>query len=63
MCRLSKYFFLILLLCHVALSASAQEPFRVMFYNVENLFDTEDDPQKDDDEFLPEGIRRWSRYR
>lgn len=34
-----------------------------MFYNVENLFDTEDDPQKDDDEFLPEGIRRWSRYR
>ncbi|MGI6572062.1 MAG: hypothetical protein ACOX19_01235 [Fermentimonas sp.] len=36
-----------------------------MFYNVENLFDTRDDPLKDDDEFLPEGFMRWtpSRYR
>lgn len=36
-----------------------------MFYNVENLFDTIDDTLKDDDEFLPDGLRRWNnkRYR
>lgn len=27
----------------------------VAFYNFENLFDTEDDPKKNDDEFLPNG--------
>jgi hypothetical protein len=31
-----------------------------MFYNVENLFDTQNDPEKDDDEFLPEGSRHWT---
>ncbi len=37
---------------------------RVMFYNVENLFDIYDDTTTDDAEFLPEGLRRWnySRY-
>jgi predicted extracellular nuclease len=37
---------------------------RVMFYNVENLFDTEDDSIAEDEEFLPDGQRRWtlSRY-
>jgi hypothetical protein len=33
---------------------------KIMFYNVENLFDTEDDSLKNDDEFLPEGVRYWS---
>ncbi len=37
--------------------------YRVMFYNVENLFDTEDDPEKRDEEFTPEGDRYWSNYR
>jgi len=31
-----------------------------MFYNVENLFDTFDDPEKDDNDFLPEGAMRWT---
>jgi predicted extracellular nuclease len=40
------------------------QDFRVMFYNVENLFDTYDDPHKNDNEFLPDGAMRWtpSRY-
>lgn len=42
--------------------ASGQE-FSVMFYNVENLFDTVDDTLKNDDEFLPGGERRWTSYR
>jgi predicted extracellular nuclease len=35
-------------------------PVRMMFYNVENLFDTSNDPVTDDDEFLPGGLRRWT---
>lgn len=35
----------------------------VMFYNVENLFDTEDDPLTADDEFTPDGVRRWNSFR
>lgn len=34
--------------------------YRVMFYNVENLFDTLDDPDKNDEEFLPQGDRYWN---
>lgn len=52
-----------LLLC--ALGCFAQEPCRVLFYNVENLFDPIDDPATDDDEYTPEGRKRWTgaRYR
>jgi endonuclease/exonuclease/phosphatase family metal-dependent hydrolase len=41
-----------------------QIPFQAMSYNVENLFDTDDNPATDDNEFLPSGPRRWtpSRY-
>ncbi len=37
--------------------------FRIIFYNVENLFDTFNDPKKDDDAFTPSGDRRWTTYR
>lgn len=33
----------------------------IMFYNLENLYDTIDDPMKDDDEFTPMGDKRWTR--
>jgi len=39
------------------------QAFQVMFYNVENLFDTYDDPHKNDNEFLPNGAMRWSNRR
>ena len=35
----------------------------VMFMNSENLFDTEDDPLKDDDDYTPDGIYHWTRSR
>lgn len=44
-------------------SLSAQSTFRVMTYNVENFFDTRDNPDKNDNEFLPSGIRHWTRGR
>ena len=40
-----------------------QELFRIVFYNTENLFDTENDPDTDDDEFTPEGSKKWTAYR
>ena len=41
-------------------SLQAQESFRAMFYNVENLFDTFDDKRKNDNEYLPKAARRWT---
>ncbi len=38
-------------------------PVRILFYNVENLFDTYNDTLKDDEEFLPGGLRRWNKSR
>lgn len=35
----------------------------VAFWNLENLFDTIDDPNKDDQEFLPDGQKEWTNYR
>ena len=46
------------------LPVKGQQPFRVMFYNVENLFDCRHDSLKEDREFLPGGEKKWtpSRY-
>ncbi len=45
------------------LCSEAQEKFRVMFYNVENLYDTKDNPDTNDDDLTPEGNLRWNDYR
>jgi hypothetical protein len=36
-----------------------------MFYNVENFYDTIDDPQHNDEDYLPTSLKKWnySRYR
>ena len=44
------------------LSLHAQQA-TIAFYNVENLFDTQDDSLKQDDEFLPYGVRGWTSSR
>ncbi len=36
-----------------------KERFRIMFYNVENLFDWEDDTAKRDESFTPAGDNHW----
>lgn len=36
---------------------------QVVFYNVENLCDTKDDPDTRDDEFLPDGEKNWTMER
>lgn len=40
-----------------------EKSFRFMFYNCENLFDTYDDPDKNDKEFLPTEGKYWSSWR
>lgn len=47
----------------LAMSSPAQQPYKVMFYNVENLFDTFNDPLTLDDEFTPMGSKHWTKAR
>lgn len=63
-----KKSFVILMLVFLAGTINAQQErlFKVgcvAFYNVENLFDTIDDPYKNDAEFLPEGSYKWTSKR
>ncbi len=37
--------------------------FKIVFYNVENLFDTEDDTTKWDEQFLPNGDKHWTYWK
>lgn len=39
------------------------EEYTFMFYNTENLFDVSNDSLKQDDEFTPDGMRRWNNGR
>lgn len=65
MCKLSvrKFFLFVLLIILSVSKAFAQQPFRIMFYNVENLFDVRDDSLKNDEEFLPGGSMNWSSWK
>ena len=38
----------------------AQKPYKVVFYNLENFFDTINDPEVLDDEFTPDGPKKWN---
>ncbi len=40
-----------------------QKQFFVANYNLQNLFDTIDDTNKNDEEFLPDGSRKWTEQR
>ncbi len=64
-----KVIFIICLIVILQRQVIAQPEFhvpdsiRIMFYNVENLFDTFDDPAVHDDEFTPESEKRWTYFR
>ncbi len=57
---MKKLFLTTLLVAGVLFSCFAQKPHMVVFYNLENLFDTINDPDKLDDEFLPDGVKKWN---
>lgn len=56
---MARNLIMLLFLLILLLPAAGQE-FSVMFYNVENLFDTVDDTARNDEEFLPGGDRGWT---
>lgn len=58
-----KHFLLILIVSISLLSYAQTEDVTVAFYNVENLFDTVDDPNIFDEDFTPEGKKKWTNER
>jgi len=56
--------FPILVVAHTNKDSVSNENIFTMFYNVENLFDTINNPNTGDDEFLPNSEKKWnsSRY-
>lgn len=54
---------LLLLLLAAWLPAQSRRPLKIVFYNVENLFDTADNPAVRDDDFTPRGAMRWTEAR
>lgn len=60
MTRHTLFFLLLLFLFPAVSSAQEPPPFRVMFWNTENLFDTRHDSLKADREFLPDALRHWN---
>lgn len=61
--KYAKQLVVILLIITFSVELPAQNRFRVMFYNVENLFDIKDDTLKSDEDFLPEGTMRWTGWK
>ena len=61
------FFFLQLFLAFVFHKTTSSDNFSddlfLMFYNVENLFDTIDNPNTKDEEFLPSSKKKWDSYR
>lgn len=61
-----KFYILLLIPFFASLSCTAQNQnksgmsYGVMFYNLENLYDTINDPNKDDETFLPGADRKWN---
>ena len=44
-------------------SHNSDELNTIAFYNLENFFDTKDDPHKLDDDFTPKGFKKWTKKR
>lgn len=59
-----KRLLLFLVVCTlIPLTLCSQQSMTIMFYNCENLFDPEDDPLKDDDDYTPDGEYHWTQTR
>lgn len=60
---LKKVYFIALLVFSLLGNVVAQQQYKmglVGFYNLENLYDTINDPNKNDEEFLPDGKNAWN---
>jgi len=57
---MKKLILLLLFIIAVGISDAKGQQARIVFYNVENLFDIRDDSLTRDEEFLPEGDKKWT---
>ncbi len=57
---MKRFFTIAALLLSFLLSSAQTRTYVVGFYNLENLFDIYDDPQTNDQQFLPEGSNNWT---
>ncbi len=63
--RINRLIFTLFIIASVSFGFAQEEsqPAVIGFYNLENLFDTIDDPLTDDAEFLPHGENQWTAER
>ena len=54
------FLFIVLALSNSACAQKDTDTLFIAHWNVENLFDTSDDPKTEDEEFLPSGIKEWN---
>ena len=52
--------FPLLVIAQTSKESVSDENVFAMFYNVENLFDTINNPDTSDDEFLPNSEKKWN---
>lgn len=57
---MKKLLFSTILFAVLIATGFAQKPYKIVFYNLENFFDTINDPEVKDDEFTPEGPKNWN---
>ena len=57
---LSVLFLFLVLGCSGVAGKKTTRDYVIGFYNLENLFDTTDDPRFNDEEFLPDGANGWT---
>ena len=53
-------FFLFLFLISFGQNQKSENIYVIGFYNLENFFDLEDNPNKNDNDFLPDGSYHWT---
>lgn len=51
------FYFLLINSCFAQIN---HKNYNILFYNLENLFDTKDNPVTDDDEYTPGGAKHWT---
>ena len=59
---MKKYLLMLCLLCAISITAQNKKVaiYPVAFYNLENLFDTINQPNVNDEEFTPTGSMKWT---
>ncbi|MEI6348425.1 MAG: endonuclease/exonuclease/phosphatase family protein [Bacteroidota bacterium] len=58
--KITLSFIFLMIVLHLSAQENKFQIAIVGFYNLENLYDTVNDPNKNDEEFLPDGANRWT---